>query len=239
MNTIIKKLFPKYYASLAIANYIVFISLEWYLFKIQPYINYSYWIPSCYSPCDSKLKHKILDLLVFKLLNVFNKNNIKISSKSHEWHSSLILQISIHIFNQLIHYYDINYPNNFEFYKDKRYKINYYSPIYHMTDNPFTNPITGGVFDYQEFWDTMIYFRENFLEMHNNIEPSNSIISLKTLNPDEQYILQEKLIFLLITIINRTDFEHIVKIIEEKTSKERIKPMISNKCSYKIIPIRC
>ena len=64
-----------------------------------------------------------------------------------------------------------------------------------MTNNPFTNPITGGVFDYQQFWDTMIYFCENFLEILNNIEPSNSIIPLKTLNPDEQYILQENLIF--------------------------------------------
>ena len=57
------------------------------------------------------------------------------------------------------------------------------------------------------------------------------------------------LIFLLINVINRTDFDYIVRIIEEETLKERqdnqtfdelskIKPIQSNIHSCKIIPVK-
>lgn len=238
MNTMYKFFYPSYYASLDIADYIVYNSLEWYLSKIQPNINNNnYWLPTCNSPNDTKLKHEILDLLIIKLMEACKKNNIKLYLKEHEWRSSLILQISIHIFDQLIHYYDRCYPNNFKFYEDKRYKINYYIPIYFMASNPFTNPETGSTFDYPAFDKIMFHFRDHFLVMHNDIEPTNSIISLKTLNVDEQYILQEKLIFLIIKIINRTDFEHIVKVIDEQQIKERKIQIKPNAYSCKIIPI--
>ena len=81
----------------------------------------------------------------------------------------------------------------------------------------------------------------------------NAIKNIKfdneTVNKYEHRILQRKLIFLLINIINRTDFDYIVRIIEEETLKEyqdngvlgqvsKIKPIQSNIHSGKIIPIK-
>ena len=85
--------------------------------------------------------------------------------------------------------------------------------------------------------------------MHNDIEPANSVISLETVNKYQHRILQRKLIFLLINVINRTDFDYIVRIIEEETLKEcqyngaledlsKIKPTQSNIHSCKIIPVK-
>jgi len=236
MNTILKFFYPTYYTSIDLVHFIVYVSLEIYLIRIQPFVKSIYWSPSCHSINDNKFKQEIKDLLVCKLINAFKKNNIKIYSKNYEWCSFLQHQLSIHIFNELIHYFDIFYQNNFELYEDKEFKINYYSPIYYIMSNPYINIETGGTFDCPKFNNTLDHFRKNFLEMHNNIDPTNSIISLDTKNIDEQHILQKKLIFLLIQIINRIDFENIVKIIEEQTLKEKIKPKSSNIHLQKIIP---
>ena len=67
---------------------------------------------------------------------------------------------------------------------------------------------------------------------------SNSIISLDTDDKYQHAILQRKLIFLLINVINKTDFDYIVRIIEEETLKEKIKPIPPNIYSGKIIPIK-
>jgi len=246
---IFKKLFyPNYYTIYDVADFIKNWSLAHYLFNIQPYMSNNIWFPSCYSENDTIEKHQIRDLLILKLVDAFKKNNIKISSKDYIWRSFLTLQVSIYIFNQLIHYYDINYPTYFEVYVDKKFKVNYDSDIYFMGHNPFVDP-EGNSFDHPEFDKIMVEFRNHFLQMHNEIEPANSIISLETVNKYEHMILQRKLIFLLINVINRTDFDYIVRIIEEETFKEgqdngaladlsKIKPTQSHIHSGKIIPIK-
>jgi len=228
--------YPKYYAAYDIADFIKNRSLAYYLFNIQAYMRNNIWFPSCNSENDTIDKHQIRDLLILKLVDAFTKNNIKITSKDYIWRSFLTLQISIYIFNQLIHYYDINYPLLFEVYVDKKFKVNYDSEIYFMGHNPFLNP-EGNTFDYPEFDKIMVDFRSHFLQMHNEIEPSNTIISFETVSKYEHLILQRKLIFLLINVINRTDFNYIVQIIEGETLKEKIKPVPQNIYSGKIIPI--
>ena len=118
-----------------------------------------------------------------------------------------------------------------------KFKVNYDSEIYFMGHNPFLNP-EGNTFVYPEFDEIMVHFRSHFLQMHNEIEPANSIISLETVNKYEHRILQRKLIFLLINVINRTDFDYIVRIIEEETLKEKIKPIPPYIYSGKIIPVK-
>ena len=85
--------------------------------------------------------------------------------------------------------------------------------------------------------------------LKNFCNESDCEISLETVNKYQHRILQRKLIFLLINVINRTDFDYIVRIIEEETLKERqdnqtfdelskIKPTQSNIQSGKIIPVK-
>ena len=179
--------YPKYYAAYDIADFIKNRSLAYYLFNIQAYMRNNIWFPSCNSENDTIDKHQIRDLLILKLVDAFTKNNIKITSKDYIWRSFLTLQISIYIFNQLIHYYDINYPLLFEVYVDKKFKVNYDSEIYFMGHNPFLNP-EGNTFDYPEFDKIMVDFRSHFLQMHNEIEPSNTILSLETVSKYEHMI---------------------------------------------------
>ena len=248
MNMFKNLFYPKYYAARDIADFIKNRSLAHYLFHIQPYMRNNIWFPSCYSENDTIDKHQIGDLLILKLVDAFKKNNVKINSKDYIWHSFLIIQISIYIFNQLIHCYDTNYPTLFEVFVDKKFKVNYDSEIFYMGHNPFLNP-EGNTFIYPEFDEIMVHFRSHFLQMHNDIEPANSVISLETVNKYQHRILQRKLIFLLINVINRTDFDYIVRIIEEETLKEcqyngaledlsKIKPTQSNIHSGKIIPVK-